>query len=262
MPEPAESSKLSQDCWEEVTKGIANCLINLNATWYGESQGQYQWERRQLEKYVSPLNYGAGSALFLFLTFRVAGTPGFQAWRNRMITKWQGYKDTHLTFPPDRLRSNLPKSQSPSKSHPPMGYLELKRDRDVQAALSSMRIITDLLVSVSTGISGSLLLVQAHQGSMRKDFEQSPLISGRSVVAEEVCTPFLEIAETYKAHLVEPANDDDIQKDPNLRSFMKFAENCRRRRDMEARIRKEQGLNEDNPVSVPFLTLERYRFYN
>lgn len=142
---------------------------------------------------------------------------------------------------------------------PPKGYLESKRERDVQNALSSMRVITDTLVSVSAGVSGTLWLLHAHQDSIRKDFEQAPLVSGRSVVADEMCTPFLRLTAAYASDNsgVNGKGDENI----NMETFLKFGKNCRRRRDLEMKIRSERGVSEDTPVSVPYLALERYRYF-
>ena len=254
-----ESTSLSHDYWEETTKGVANVLSALRATWYADPR-QYRWERHQLEKYVTPLHYGAGSAIFLFATFRIAGNPRFQAWRKNLISERRRRSESQLSS--TNPRTGIAKSEPgggrrPSHPAPPMGYLESKREREVQAALSSMRIITDVLVSVSTGTSGALLLLQAHHDTMRKDFEQAPLVSGRSVVADEICPPFLHIAESYKKKNpdVKPNDTDDV----NLRSFAKFTENCSRRRDLESRIRTERKLPLDTPVPIPLLALERYR---
>ncbi len=141
---------------------------------------------------------------------------------------------------------------------PPMGYLESKREREVQAALLSMRMITDVLVSVSTGTSGALLLLQAHHDTMRKDFEQAPLVPGRSVVADQICPSFLHVVESYKKNYPD-VKRIDTDDDVNLISFAKFTENCRRRRDLESRIRTERKLPLDTPVPIPLLALERYR---
>jgi hypothetical protein len=234
-------SSLSDDYWDETAKGIANCFMVLRTTWYA-APPQYQWERHQLEKYVTPLNYGAGAAIFLFLTFRVTGSPRFQVWRQNWIS------------PRPQNTSLLSSKRLPLE--PPKGYLESKREREVQAALSSMRSITDLLVSVSAGTSGTLLLLQAHQHTMKQDFEQAPLVSGRSVVADEMCTPFLRIAELHKTDTAVNAIDNDH---PYLRTFATFTENCRRRRQLENRIRTERKIAEDTPVLIPYLALERYR---
>ena len=249
---------MSHDYWEETAKGIAHVLSALRATWYTEPR-QYHWERHQLEKYVTPFQYGAASAVFLFATFRVTGNPRFQAWRKNWIAE-RRRSDSYLIQNNPRTATSTSEPAGGRRvipSTPPMGYLESKREREVQAALSSMRFITDVLVSVSVGTSGSLLLLQAHHDTMRKDFEQAPLVSGRSVVADEICTPFLHIAESFKMSSsdVKRIDKDDV----NLRSFAKFTENCRRRRDLESRIRTERKIPVNTPVQIPLLALERYR---
>lgn len=254
---PGLDSSLSHDYWEETVKGIANCLAELRRTWYTYPQ-QYCFERHKLEKYVNPLKYGAGATIFLFLTFRVTGSAQFQSWRKYLMAQRRPNAFHTSSSPHHHRKSTFTDASSGGRSAPPAppkGYLEAKREREVQAALSSMRLITDILVSVSTGTSGSLMLLHAHEGTMRQDFEQAPLVSGRSVVADEMCTPFLNILDSYKASSCVSESDNNL----NLRSFLTFTENCRARRDVEARIRTERSLPPDSPVSIPYLALELYR---
>jgi hypothetical protein len=247
---------------------------------------QYQRERQQLEKYVTPVKYGVGAALFLFLNFRITGSPRFQAWRQDWVAQWRrrqnnnttnitaweqvGNQKGHRIKDPSTgiiLRQTHGRTTRPPPSpHLPGGYLENKRERDVKAALSSMRLITDILVSVSVGTSGTLLLLQAHEDSMRHDFEEAPLVAGKSVVAEQMCGPFLALmtnknVDEKRMVLLDNNNlNNNDNDDPNMITFSNFIANCRLRRDFETRIRTDEGLSSDDvPVSIPFPGLERHQ---
>lgn len=246
------ASTLSNDYWEETAKGIANVLAHLRGTWYDRDlKGAYRHEQQQLEKYVTPFKYGLGAALFLFVNFRITGHPRFQFWRKDFVANWRGRQPS----PQEPLRSSAAMRQkikptpTPPQHQPSLGYLEAKRDREIKEALNSMRLITDVLVSVSVGTSGVLFLLQAHQNSMRKDFEQAPLVPGRSVVAEQICAPFLELPAPSFSD-----NEDDV----NMATFSKFRENCQKRRDLERLIRQQKGLADDAQLTIPYPGVEGY----
>jgi hypothetical protein len=304
----AASSQLSYACWDETVRGIANVLAHLRGTWYSTNSANantaidYQRERQQLEKYVTPVKYGVGAALALFLNFRVTGSPRFQAWRERWMAQYRQQQKQGNYIPPPpptsaevgskrgggrrHLNRNTTTTRDPPPPYQPqpsgVGYLEAKREREMKNALGSMRLITDVLVSVSVGTSGTLLLLQAEQDTLRQDFEEAPLVAGKSVVAEQMCDPFLELATAAAAEQqqqqasasasasasqvathptdneqqqqqqqqpllrLSDSNDNvnDSKNDPNMVTFSKFIANCRRRRDSETRIRNEQkGLS-------------------
>jgi hypothetical protein len=130
-----------------------------------------------------------------------------------------------------------------------MGYLESKREKQVQNALASMRIVTDLLISVSVGTSGTLFMLEAEKNSMRQDFENSPLVSGRSVVADEMCSGMISIANE---HQIPPGLSSN---DPTMATFQTFVSNCRRRVEVEEKLRLQRGKAEDEPIVVPLFGL-------
>ncbi len=242
-----ESGSFSYRCWEEAIKGISNVLSDLRGTWYAtdtKDRLAYQRERQSLEKYVTPFKYGVGAAAFLFFNFRITGNPRFQAWRNEMVAAWRRKMEQRP------LEGKMPingKSQFQSKHiHLPMGYLEAKRERDVKAAFASMRLITDVLVSFSVGTSGTLFLLNAKQDTLRRDFEESPLVTGRSVVADQMCEPFRNLFHDAKG----------MDMDPNTVTFSKFANNCNHRYNLEKQIRKTLCLSDNIPVTLPYLGLE------
>ncbi|KAL3931250.1 MAG: hypothetical protein SGARI_004257 [Bacillariaceae sp.] len=131
-----------------------------------------------------------------------------------------------------------------------MGYLENKRVTERERALQSMKLLTDFFVSISVGVSGALFLLEAKKKDMRKDYEQAPLVAGRSVVADEMCPSLLELYRNNASvrRALEENEGDPEHHDVNLASFAKFIENCEKRADCESRIRSERGISKFEPV--------------
>jgi hypothetical protein len=258
--------------WDETAKGIANVLTNVGSTWYnnattttttnnGDTNNNmtaavyYSRERQNLEKYITPFQYGLGATVFLFLNFRITGSQRFQRWSQ----EWMRMRKANRGPPKTPSSSSSPHQQPHQQQHQQqqLGYLESKRQREVQAALSSMKVITDLLISVSVGTSGALFILEAEKDTMRQDFEEAPLVAGRSVVADQVCSEMIAIANQYpKANSVFLKRDDtttttDDDADPTMKTFAKFVSNCRLRQDYEAKARIRQGKAKNEPIIIP-----------
>lgn len=233
-PNQPESSP-TRAFWDETAKGIANVIANVSDTWYGEKKIYYSRERENLEKYITPFKYGIGATVFLFINFRITGSRRFQTWRqewwrkkHRKPTTWNKSNDAKI------------------RQQPPVGFLESKRETEVKEALASMKIFTDFLVSLSVGTSGVLFLLESEKNTMRQDFEQAPLVCGRSVVAEQMCSGMESVANQYHEQL------QDSGDDTSLGTFAKFISNCRLRADFEEKERSRLGIRIDKPVVVPY----------
>ena len=257
-PETTTSSTLSAAFWDETGKGIANSLVTVETAWYsGPSAKDYTEERHKLEKYTKCWKYGLAASCFLFLNFRITGSKRFIRWRQNFMHQ-QGWV------------LNKSPQQHPQQQHPhfQMGYLERQREKSVKEAMDSMRIITDLLVSLSVGTSGGAFLLHSQQDSMRHDFEMSPLVTGRSVIADEMCPGMIFIADKYSANnnnssssetmsslsssTSSPSEKDDYDYyDRNLETFQKFVSNCRKRCQYEHDFRMKTGKLDKEPVVIP-----------
>lgn len=245
--------------WEETARGLADVLMHLNETWYSKDVTTavlYSNERSNLEaKYIKPLQYGAMASLFLFLNFRITGSSSFQSWRKNFARQW-----TRHNHNPEKSKPPQPsqptKSQETTKQYGP-GYLHSKRQRDIQEAMESMRIISDLLVSVSVGVSGALFMLHGKSENMREDWETAPLVQGKSVVAQHVCPSMIRLGPPSfprggeeKTGIVDPMF---AAKDySNHEMFSRVVSNCQKRKIMEDSIRKQKGLAATTSVYVPF----------
>ena len=239
------SSKVKRLLWSETAEGLGNVMGNIRSTWYGDEAVFYSREEERLRKYIPPFQYGLAATVFLFLNFRVTGNPGFQKLRQNV---WQ------------RVRPSSSSTTSPTTGIPPpqQGYLETKRKTQVEEALKSMKFLTDFLISLSVGTSGTLFLLEAKKEDMRIDYEDGPLIPGRSILADDMCPGMLKLYQTDPS-IRQVLEDNERKKeqrkweqsDHNLVTFSTFIHNCTKREDYESKIRKEQGKSENDPISIP-----------
>jgi hypothetical protein len=266
--------------WDGLAQGLANVIVNMNSSWYGPQSVYYSREKEVLERrYIPPFQYGLAATILLFVNFRVAGTPAFQQWRQSI---WQKYypaprnvtsKSTITSVPTSSVTSKSPyaskstttmsqtnQRESPLMSQPipqpELGYLARKREAEVERALKSMKFLTDFLVSVSVGVSGTLFLLGYETDRMRNDLEASPLVPGKSLVADQLCPGLLQLSrKDSSVRRALELSTTTIQRDPNFATFVTLIGNCQRRANYEEKIRKEQGKDKGSLVLVPYTGL-------
>ena len=78
-----------------------------------------------------------------------------------------------------------------------------------------------------------------------------PLAEGESTVAREFCPDVVKELQNIRQYDPSGTVIVDDAKTMQLQAVLKFAENCRRRADYEAHLRREKGLGPQVPVSVP-----------
>ena len=222
----------STEYWAVVTGGVFDFLVNSWSVWHGKDSNFYRQEKDNLQKYVKPVYIGVGTGIFVFANFRVTGSRGFQAWRKQ----WQSQVKGHA---PDL------KTTQQQDTHW-MSHLERQRNDKEKAALQSVKLLTDLLVSLSVGTSASLLLLDAEKQTLRKDFEDGPRVCGRSLFADSICPGMINVAEKY------PLNSQAYTNRVNLQTFSKVVSNCRLRGRAENKVRERFGKHRGEPVSVPY----------
>jgi hypothetical protein len=246
-------SKVKRLLWSETAEGLGNVMGNIRSTWYGDEAVFYTREEERLRKYIPPFQYGLAATVFLFMNFRVTGNPGFQKWRRHV---WQRIRPSSSS----RTSSSTTNTAQSgiSQQQQGMGYLETKRRNQVEEALKSMKFLTDFLISLSVGTSGTLFLLEAKKEEMRIDYENGPLIPGRSILADDMCPGMLKLYQTDPS-IRQVLEDNERRKeqrkweqsDHNLVTFSTFIHNCTKREDYESKIRKEQGKSENDPILIP-----------
>ncbi|VEU34444.1 unnamed protein product [Pseudo-nitzschia multistriata] len=240
-------SGIKRRLWEETANGLGKVVRNLRVAWYkGDERVFYKREEQQLEKYLPLFQYGLALFVFSFFNFRATKTPRFQKWRT-------GFLERIRPSPPESLSKASQQRQglrqvSSIKSPPTVGYLERKRKQNVDEALNSMKYFTDFLVSLSIGTSATLFLLERKCGNnLRTDFEEAPLVAGRSLIADKICPGMLELCFS-DLQVRKAFEDNQNQKDrpweassfdPNLHTFFIFINNCQKRKDYESSLRQQ-----------------------
>ena len=112
------------------------------------------------------------------------------------------------------------------------------------AALQVVQFTLDLSLSVITALSVSLYFTDQHKALTT--VANTPLVPGRSVVANEFCE---DICREY--HQIHSPEYWNRVESPILLSFKTFCRNCELRGAYERKLRKEQGLDDTAPVSIP-----------
>ena len=85
------------------------------------------------------------------------------------------------------------------------------------------------------------------------DVTKLPLCEGRSVICEEICSELTTLIK-YKIPAEFWRNLDEegaLQKQESWQHIVKFSENCEKRRKYEEIIRKEQGMKDDEIITIP-----------
>lgn len=124
----------------------------------------------------------------------------------------------------------------------------------------------DLAVSILVGTSTTLFL--SDSSALMKDFSHAPLVSGRSVLSEELCEPFVEemrrvnrrdytynrvvgddgCGKTKKKEVVsyrELWKEENLGEFESLRAVRDFVENCQRRKMVARKILGERKMTEE-----------------
>lgn len=242
-------SKVKSLLWYETAEGFGNVLGNIRSSWYGVEGVFYTREKERLRKYMPPFQYGLASSVFLFLNFRAISNPVFQKWRKNV---WQRIRPSSTT------NNTTGASQQQQQQQHGIGYLQKKREIRTEEGLKSMKVITDLLVSLSVGFSGTLFLLEAKKEDIRIDYEEAPLVAGRSLIADEICPGMLKLHRSNPS-IRQVLEDTKLKKeqrkweqsDPSIVTFETFLQNCKKRSDYESKIRKEQRKSEKFPILIP-----------
>jgi hypothetical protein len=223
-------SSVKQSLWDETGHGLVKVLANVGNTWYGDHAVYYTRERERLGSYLQPLYYGAAATVIILLGFRISGHPQVKQWRQRIWEQFRYKKRSESSS--TTLSHSIELSKKTSTTVPPSASwygkysLEPKRITEPEEVLPStnrLNIITDFLVSISVGLSGTLFMLQAKRNNLRNDYEMAPLVPGQSLVADQMCPGMLRLCrekETVQHVLRRNEQSAPALQDRNLVSFL------------------------------------------
>ena len=132
-------------------------------SWNGPDQDKYAEELLIIRPNFKPIIWGFGSAVCVFISFRL-GKSG------RFIRSGNGYQFSRNVNPVET-----------------QGTVASKK-KELQQGLS---LPTDLFLSTLIGCSATLFLTDFDQ--MKKDMEVIPLVKGKSFICDELCSDFISV---------------------------------------------------------------------
>ena len=151
------------------------------------------------------------------------------------------------------------------------GEQKVKALNEADALASPVQKAFQLVVEASfgmwTGWAGYNKVSSMQEGSYEK-IAKIPLVEGRSAFADGMCGEWMDIAynqvppafwKNLNTHRSDAAAELGLAdslipklKDPkSFEAIQQFANNCAKRRAFEQQIRKERGLEDNTPVSIP-----------
>lgn len=253
--------------WRIAQDGLFRLVEDAPPAWNGPDARWYRTERAMVSHHVvEPFCWGACVTIFLFGTFRISGSQWYARLRHSNFTFVSASKSpvkretdvwnnsptsTNIhRHPLHNANTNNISSVVERKS-----YLDQKAEQQKQLHSEAFQLPLDLLVSVLCGISSVLWLIQPQ--AARKALAEAPLLAGKSVVADSVCTAELEAA--FQRHIVDQhvLTPEIIHQDESLHSFAALVQNCRIRSDFLRSQREKSSAK--FPDVVPYPGLEGVR---
>jgi len=234
-------SWLLTDYSPEAKDKNVNAAINPN---------DYTAERNMMAPHFTPIVWGSSCMVITLLSIRTG-----RWYQGRQIAintasrteYWKGKQ--YVSIQDVRHTKPLQPTQSNNPLHPRKAYL----GSQVKKMASSLNTLpVDLAVSMLVGISTTLFLTRPQE--LMQDFAKAPLLKGKSVFAEELCTPFSdemkninEMTYTYTPYkdleaqqqtvipYSELWKDENLGEFDSLRAIRDFVHNCHKREELERR---------------------------
>lgn len=205
----------------------------------------------------------AGAVSFFFLRrARANFIRRMMQQRDDMMARGSGNSGSAFASPPQVRNSPFAQKQQPPNAFNNQDYYSTASalDRAIrrnQAGFHFSYIFgwtLDALVAFMVASFASLLFTDVDKAM--QSLAELPLIEGRSRVADEFCPDMvLELARLQKeAHASHAILVLDALKTPEtlaLQAIVQFTMNCQKRAAYERQLRREKGVSDTFPVSIP-----------
>lgn len=225
-----ELAQVKSKFWEILQNGVTNVMSDARNVWNSSRGTEYASEKAVISRSYQPVIWGVYSACLCFITFRVSGSKNFQQFRQSLLSGGR---------PPAR------KPEAPAQPAQPQqwkSFSERQMDANRDLLDSATSLPTDLLLSCMLGISVTALTTRP--AVLRHNIESSPLLPGKSLLSKHLCPDMSKLHDRVGSDLWK--NEDET-----LRSLRTFVLNCRKRQQLEHKIRAERGLPDSEAVSIP-----------
>jgi len=157
----------------------------------------YETELSILKPHFQPFVWGIGTTLALFASFRISKFTGAL----KMSKTGGGYEF-----------KNLKKGSS------------LKQREPEQQLSDAFSIPADIFLSLIVGASAAVFLTDITR--IEQDLAAIPLVKGRSLVAEELCTDFIK---EYNNLPMDLWKSKDAMESSSIKAIQLFIDNCQKR---------------------------------
>ena len=218
----------------------------------------YTAERNMMNPHFTPIVWGSSCMVITLLSIRTGRWyQGRQAINTASRTEyWKGKQyisNRATTQSLQDVRHTKPLQQTQNSNNPLNPRKGAYLGSQVKKMASSLNTLpVDLAISMLVGISTTLFLTRPQE--LMQDFAKAPLLKGKSVFAEELCTPFSdemkninEMTYTYTPYKGSEAQqqkvipyselwrDENLGEFDSLRAIRDFVHNCHQREELERR---------------------------
>lgn len=229
-----------------------------------------------MKPHFTPIVWGSSCMVITLLSIRTGRWYQGRAAINTATSRteyWKGkqYISNRATQSLQDVRRTKPLQQTQSINNP-LNPRKAYLGSQVKKLTSNLNTLpVDLALSMLVGISTTLFLTRPQE--LMQDFAKAPLLKGKSVFAEELCTPFsnemknINESMTYTYTPYEDSSEAQQQKvipyerlwrDENLgefdslRAVRDFVHNCHQREELERRKTEKRDMvdssDEDDDV--------------
>lgn len=98
---------------------------------------------------------------------------------------------------------------------------------------------------LSTAMAGTVWILATDKQKLYDTASDIPLIDGRSDISDNLCSDFIAQYDSIRPEFWKEYRDD------GLSAIQEFVANCRKRQAFERRLRRELGMGDNDPVSIP-----------
>lgn len=112
----------------------------------------------------------------------------------------------------------------------------------------------DMILSLLVGLSASLFLTDDEK--LKKDFSNTPLVKGRSLIAEEFCDDYRKEFQKISPSILQ---SKEAMESSSMRAIQNFVHNCEQRNSIIAYREKEQMLDRSDAENLPSPVLEEIK---
>lgn len=240
-----KESKAAKAFWEIFNDRFYKLVSDLPAVWKGSED--YKHEQAIIKHVARPFFFGGFASIVIFANFRLMANKSFQnkmRFRHSPVPKKKEKVDAPAT---QTKQSKRRQEQEEFKSS--LSIEEESRKELIKKEIETFSgLPLDFMLSTIVGLSITSFLFTGRDNMdrNRNAFETIPLLPGKSLVAQYMCSDMINVHDRMPTTLW-----NEVDNDITLQSFRRFVRNCQIRNKEEQRIREQLLLSVDEEVLIP-----------